>query len=341
PSDFLEMFSDSLKEKDIALLKNPNNVRGLKEIAPVVFQSAVISFESETKRANIIGSSDLMARILGIYPEIGSFFSEEDIRQNAAFVLLGNNIKEELFGKEDALGKQVKIKNKNFKVIGVFPKKGIVSMFDVDTMVLVPYTTAQKYIMGINHFNEFIIEAESEEIVPITVKDIETTLRESHNITDPTKDDFHITTQADAMERANAITAVLTALLTSVAAISLLVGGIGIMNIMLVSVLERTKEIGLRKSLGATEKNILSQFLLESVILTSLGGAIGIILGIFFAFIASLILKAIVPIGWVFAISFKSIGLGIFVSGLIGIIFGLYPAHEASKKSPTEALRYE
>jgi len=217
----------------------------------------------------------------------------------------------------------------------------MVSMFNVDDMVLVPYTTAQEYILGISHFNEIIIESVSEDMVETTANDATLTIRETHNITDPDKDDFHITTQADAMETVGSITTILTVLLTSIAAISLVVGGIGIMNIMLVSVLERTREIGLRKALGATENNILFQFLLESVILTGLGGVIGIILGITYAFIASLILSRLVALGWVFTISFSAIGLGLGVSSFIGLVFGLYPARKASQKSPVEALRYE
>ena len=214
-------------------------------------------------------------------------------------------------------------------------------MLDVDNTIITPYTTAQKYLSGMKYYHEIIIKAKSEEVVPQTVKDIEITLRDLHNITDPAKDDFHVITQEDIAQRVGTVTSILTVFLAAIAAISLVVGGIGIMNIMLVSVTERTREIGLRKALGATTKNILIQFLLESVILTCLGGVIGIALGVFFSFVASLILTKVVGTGWQFAVSIKAIALGLGVSAFVGLLFGLYPSSQASKKSPIEALRYE
>ena len=195
--------------------------------------------------------------------------------------------------------------------------------------------------MGINYFNSIIARAENEKIVPQVVKSIELTLRETHNITDPEKDDFHIATQALAVERVGMVTGILTALLVSVAAISLVVGGVGIMNIMLVSITERTKEIGLRKALGATNKDIMLQFLLEAMILTGLGGIAGIIFGGLLSFIASFILSRIVSLDWTFAFPVSAALLGLAVAALVGLIFGLYPARQASLKSPMEALRYE
>jgi len=186
-----------------------------------------------------------------------------------------------------------------------------------------------------------MVRVNSDDIVERAADDIRLTLRELHNITDPDKDDFFVVTQADLADRIGMITGILTALLVSVAAISLIVGGVGIMNIMLVSVTERTREIGLRKAVGATTGDILKQFLFESVILTSTGGLIGICTGAVLSLAASIILTRFLGIDWTFSFPVMGALLGFGVSTLIGLIFGIYPARQASLKSPIEALRYE
>lgn len=341
PSDFIELFSDSLKLRDVEALKNPANVQGIKELTPSVMQSLSVAFENETKRVNVLGTSGLFAKILEIYPEKGIFISAEDIDQKARVAVIGSEVKQELFGDSNALGEKIKIKGLSFRVIGVLPAKGQVSLFQIDDLVIVPYTTAQQYLLGINYFHRIIVQAENEEIVPRVVKSMEQTLRELHTIDDPEKDDFHIHTQADIAARVSTVTDILTILLISVAAVSLVVGGIGIMNIMLVAVTERTREIGLRKALGATDRDILSQFLFEALLLTFLGGLIGVLLGALLSFITSLILTKIVSFGWEFTFPISAALLGLGVSTCVGLVFGLYPAKKASAKSPIEALRYE
>ncbi len=341
PSDFFEIFTNSLKMSDVRALKNPIFVQGVQLIAPNVISAQSAMSETETIRASIFGTSPEIMDLLEIYPASGNFISDGDVKEKASVVVLGVMEKEKLFGASDAIGEHIKIKGRNFEVIGVLPEKGQIGFFNVDELLFIPYSTAQEYLLGIDYFHSILIKAESEAIVPRVVKDIETTLRERHNITDPDKDDFHVMTQADAVERVGIITTILSAMLISVAGISLVVGGIGIMNIMLVSVTERTREIGLRKALGATRKNILFQFLLEAIILTVLGGVIGVSLGAFFAWIASLILSKTLELNWNFVFPMEAVFLGVGVAFMVGLVFGLYPARKASLKSPIEALRYE
>ena len=343
PSDIGEtLLSNSLKIRDFQALQKKSNVPGVTEVTPVLLVPGSVSFEGETYRPTIIGSkATFFLEAFNIYPEVGVVFDEVDINQNASVAIIGSKVAQELFGETQALGEQISIKGRKFRVIGVFPPKGQVAFFNINELVIIPYTTAQIYLLGVDYFHEIIVKAESPEAVLRTVADIERTLRESHGINDPKDDDFFVTTQQALVERVQLILGALTAFLSSVVAIALVVGGIGVMNIMLVSVTERTREIGLRKALGATEKNILYQFLFEAVILTAIGGIIGILLGAVLSFLASLVLTNVLGVAWNFTFPFEAALLGLGVSTLVGIVFGLYPARQAAKKSPIEALRYE
>ena len=197
------------------------------------------------------------------------------------------------------------------------------------------YLTQQK------HYNEVMIKVSSPEAVARSVEDIKATLRELHNITDPAKDDFYVETQQGTIAQIGTILSVLTAFLSAVVAISLVVGGIGVMNVMLVSVTERTKEIGLRKALGARNSDILTQFLYEAMLLTLFGGLIGVSLGLLFGYLASIGLSRGLGVEWVFTFPIQAMLIGIGTSAAVGIVFGIYPARKASQKSPIEALRYE
>ncbi|KKW20019.1 MAG: hypothetical protein UY63_C0003G0032 [Parcubacteria group bacterium GW2011_GWA2_51_10] len=341
PTDILATLTASLKERDLSTLKRTEDVPHAEEIMPVVFGSETVSFEGQTYRPTIFGGTELMAEIYDVYPERGRNISEDDVRAAADVVVLGTKVLETLSPDRDLLGERVKIKGRNFLVIGILPKKGAASLFNFDDMAMVPYTTAQRYIFGIKHYNRIIIQADSEEHVAATVNDVKAALRAEHGITDPEKDDFAVETQTDAIQTVSTILSALTVFLALVAAISLVVGGIGIMNIMLVSVTERTREIGLRKALGATNRNILAQFLLEAVILTGIGGLIGILLGALLSFAISLVITNAFGLLWSFTFPIFAAILGIGVSSAIGLIFGLYPARKASRMNPIEALRYE
>lgn len=340
PSDAGQIFNDSLKQHDLERLERKENTPSVKYVMPLVFGASGAAYQSDTFNLTIFGASPIMEKIFDMPLKAGVFFTEEDTRARAKYVVIGNKVKNELFGADEAVGKVIKMKNYNFRVIGVLAERGQ-DFFNFDEAAIIPYTTAQDYVLGIKHFNRFLTEAVSEAQINDAANEIKLTLRESHNLTGADKDDFFVITQVDLAGRLSSITSVLTIFLAAVAAISLIVGGVGIMNIMLVSVTERTKEIGLRKALGATYQDILTQFLLEAVMLTGMGGLVGILMGAFLSWAIATGITRFTEIAWTFTFPVSAAILGLGVSGAIGLIFGLYPARTAANKSPIDALRYE
>lgn len=341
PSEFTEILSDSLKMADFEALQNKANAPFIERMTPMVIGPTRVFYAGHEKRVTVLGTTPMYQYMQDFYPAQGRFISEAESRAGGAVAVLGDTIKNDLFGASEAVGKTIKIKNKNLKVVGVMARKGAsVGGLNYDEQVIVPLPTAQKEILGIKHLHVIMAEATETKYIETTVQDIKNIIRARHNITDPDNDDFHVFSQADIAQRLALITGVLTILLGSVAAVSLIVGGIGIMNIMLVSVAERTREIGLRKAVGATNKDILKQFLLEAILLTASGGIIGLILGAALAVITTLAMNYL-GYSWDLIIPVYSLFLSFGVSTLIGLVFGIFPARRASKLNPIAALRYE
>ncbi|OHA04645.1 MAG: hypothetical protein A2934_02705 [Candidatus Sungbacteria bacterium RIFCSPLOWO2_01_FULL_47_10] len=343
PLDFATtIFSKTLKERDVESLLKKTNAPEIVRIAPAVSVPGSVSYRGETYRPFVMGwSADFLSHVFKITPERGTFFTDIDIRNRARVAIIGSRVKDELFGQSDAIGENITIGGKSFRVIGVLPPKGQIFFFDIGELVLVPYSTAQTYLLGIDHYNEIWVQVRGADSVPRTVRDIELTLRERHGITDPEKNDFYILTQDNLLDQLGSILNILTIAISSIVAISLVVGGIGVMNIMLVSVMERTREIGLRKALGATESDIIAQFLTEAVLLAFVGGVLGVIAGIAISYGIAILFVSLTGASWTFSFPYSAALLGFGVSALVGLFFGLYPARKASLKDPIESLRYE
>jgi len=331
----------NLTSDDVEALSRKMNVPYAQEVMPVVMGSAIVTYEGQEKTVNFIGSTANLPQVHNRFTQEGRFFSDEEEKGMARVVVIGSKIKEQFFGEGNVIGERIKINRRSFEVIGVMEEQGVREMQDIDELIYVPISTAQKQLLGINYVNSIIVSVDSEEFIDQTISDIETTLRIRHNIPNSSNDDFTITTQKELSETIGIVTAIFTILLSCIAAISLLVGGIGIMNIMLVSVTERTKEIGLRKAVGARKKDILIQFLFESLLLTLIGGILGIIVGCLFSWGTSLVFKEILGSSWGFILPLNAVALGVGVSVIIGLGFGIYPAQKAAKLNPIEALRCE
>jgi len=274
----------------------------------------------------------------------GQIFSKSDVDSANHVVVIGPDLANTLFGPYvNPIDKVIHLKGVSLRVVGVLEKGGTGAFgVDIGNLVVMPINLAQKQFLGTTHFNVIIVQANPDYDVNFVKSRITFSLRQNHGITDPNKDDFNIQTQADILAILGTITSILTIFLAAIASISLVVGGIGIMNIMLVSVTERTKEIGLRKAVGATDNDILQQFLIESVLLTFAGGIIGILMGALIVGLVYLVITTFfASVGWVFAFPLSAVILSLSVSGIAGIVFGIYPARKAGKKNPIDALRYE
>ncbi|HVY72104.1 MAG TPA: ABC transporter permease [Verrucomicrobiae bacterium] len=266
----------------------------------------------------------------------GNNITDTDVRNSAKVALIGKTTATTLYGDEDPIGKIIRIKNAPFVIVGALAPKGMSMMGgDQDDVVLVPYTSAMKRLMGQNNFRSIFVQAATAEVFPEVQSEITELLRQRHKIGDGREDDFMVQSQQEISDRVSATTKTMTMLLGSIAGVSLLVGGIGIMNIMLVSVTERTREIGIRMSVGAKGHDILMQFLIEAVTLSVIGGSIGIAMGVG---ISQLLAK---QMNWPALTSMSSIIIAFCFSGAVGIFFGFYPAQKASRLDPIDALRYE
>lgn len=319
----------------LALEKSPQ-LTAVSGVSPEVSRRMQVTSQGKNTNTQIVGVTPSYLTVRKLTLSSGSFFIEKDLQSLSKVAVLGQQVVADLFGENSSLqGKKIRINNISFTVIGIAASRGGTGFQNQDDLILIPLSTAQKQLFGVNYLNSISVQAKSEELMVKAQDEIGYFLLTRHKLKDPSFADFSIFSQNDILNAASSVTGTFTALLSGIAAISLLVGGIGIMNIMLVTVTERTREIGLRKALGAKKKNIIAQFLIEAVILTFVGGLIGMCLGVLASFIISKLIN--LP----FMLSINSIFLSLGVSGAIGILFGWYPAKKAADLQPIEALRYE
>jgi putative ABC transport system permease protein len=326
----------SLKQRD---LDEVNKLQNVRSTYGMVTGSAVASYRNVQKSVLYYGASAIRFEVDKHTLQAGRFYSLAEDTGGAQVAILGSTLAHDLYGEEDPIGKLLRLGNLNFQIIGVYEPQGSLGG-PADDMLYMPLATAQKKMLGIDYLLVAVVQVDDTSLSEGTADAIRSLLRGNHDITDPARDDFTVTTQAQALDTFNTIFNGITILLMAIAAISLIVGGVGIMNIMYVVVTERTAEIGLKKALGATHHDILQEFLIESVLVTIIGGVIGISLGSALGWVVALVAQS-TGLPWVFSVPFYAIALAFGVSAAIGLGFGVLPARSAAHLDPVEAMRYE
>jgi len=340
PAQVFGIITTTLKQSDLDAVLKKKNVPNAVSASGYVSGVGTTTFKNKSISSSYQGVSASLPDVENVKLEAGRFFSQEENAGLARVAVIGSTVAKDLFENEYPIGKVFTLKNVNFVVIGLMEKRGGGGITNSDNMIYVPLLTAQKLLLGIDYLNFMRVKIDSLENIERAAADVKYTIRANHNIKNEKDDDFSVRNTAQALETITNVTNVLKYFLTGIAAISLLVGGVGIMNIMLISVNQRIREVGLRRAVGARAGHILVQFLIEASFITFVGGVSGIFIGIVIAFVASIVINTL-GYSWEFLVSFESIIIAATVSIAIGILFGLFPARKAARISPIEALRYE
>ncbi len=326
----------TLTLQDSTAIESNSRLTTVKNVSPEYSQRAQVTTGRNNTNTQIIGVYPQYATMRTISLSLGNFITDSDVKSSSKVAVLGPQVVSDLFGDNtNPLGQTIRINGQSLKIVGITVSKGGTGFNNPDDSIYVPLSTAQKVLFGNTHLTNIVIETTNPDVMTDTQNEVGYFLLQRHKLNDPSQADFMILSQNDILSTVSQVTGTFTTLLGGIAAISLLVGGIGIMNIMLVTVTERTREIGLRKALGAKKANITQQFLIEAIILTLAGGSVGMGIGISISFVLSKVIS--IP----FVVSFSSVFLAIGVSAGTGIIFGWYPAQKAANLQPIEALRYE
>ncbi len=339
---------ETLKLDDLDAIQNDPRLLSVEAITAGANGNGTVVWKGQSVDTAIAGITYQYPLVQDVTMSEGRFFTEAEDKAGAYVAVLGSTVKENLFGDKSAVGEVVRVKllsddgasTVSFRVVGVTEEKGASIFFNPDDQILAPLSVVQRQLLGIDYVQFMRAKISSSEEIKPTIEGVREVLREQHKISNAQNDDFSVRDLADAVSLLAGITDGLRLFLAVMASISLVVGGIGIMNIMLVTVTERTREIGLRKALGARPKDIRMQFLLEAIILTSMGGIFGIIAGSVISWLISLGAQ-FAGFEWVFSVPVGAVVLAVGVSVVVGVVFGLYPAAKAAKLDPIEALRYE